>query len=192
MLRVGRSSNVGENAHRFEQNSRNTQKCDASVEIRTAHPNLLLPNELLPFWAAAPKEPMTYAFTHMGNFLLLLLLLLLRTPPPPSLQAHISAWRPISQPGGPNPSLEAQIPSSRPKSQPQGPDSSHEAQIPREWNLGHGVEDWALRVGFGPQDWDLGLEAGIWASRLRYRPGGRGEGGYEEEGEGGGENFPHV
>ena len=29
------------------------------------------------FWAAAPKESMTYAFTEMGNFLLLLLLLLL-------------------------------------------------------------------------------------------------------------------
>ena len=27
------------------------------------------------FWAAAPKESMTYAFTHMGNFLLHLLLL---------------------------------------------------------------------------------------------------------------------
>ena len=50
-----------------------------------------------PFWAAAPKGSMTYAFTHMGDFLLLLLLLLR---PPPS-----------------NPSLEAQIPVSRPKSQ---------------------------------------------------------------------------
>ena len=44
------------------------------------------------FWAAAPKGSMTYAFKHMGNFLLLLLLLLLlRTPPPPSLHANISA-----------------------------------------------------------------------------------------------------
>ena len=35
----------------------------------------------LSFWAAAPKGLMTYAFTHMGNFLLLfLLLLLLRSP----------------------------------------------------------------------------------------------------------------
>ena len=66
------------------------------------------------FWAAAPKGSMTYAFTHMGNFLLLLLLL--RTPPPPSLQAHISASRPISQPWGPNPCLEAQIPTPRSKS----------------------------------------------------------------------------
>ena len=33
-----------------------------------------------PFWAAAPKGSMTYAFTHMGDFLLLLLLLL--RPPP--------------------------------------------------------------------------------------------------------------
>ena len=112
---------------------------------------------------------MTYAFTHMGNFLLLLLLLLLRPPPPPSLQAHISAWRPISQPRGPNPSLEA--------------------QIPREWNLGLGIGIWALRVGFGPQDWNLGLEAGIWASRLRNGPGGWGEGGY---GGGEGENSPYV
>ena len=36
--------------------------------------------------------------------------------PPPSLQAHISASRPISQPWGWNPSPEAQIPTSRPKS----------------------------------------------------------------------------
>ena len=43
-----------------------------------------------PFWAAAPKGSMTYAFTHMGDFLLLLLhLLLLLCPPPsnPSLKA---------------------------------------------------------------------------------------------------------
>ena len=60
-----------------------------------------------PFWATASKGSMTYAFTHMGNFLLLLLL---HTPPLPSLRAHFSAWRPISQPLGPNPSLEAQIP----------------------------------------------------------------------------------
>ena len=108
---------------------------------------------------------MTYAFTHMGNFLLLLL----RTPPPPSLQTHISAWRPISQPRGPNPSLEA--------------------QIPRDWNLGLGVEILALRMGFEPQDWDLGLQAGIWASRLRYGPGGWGEGGAEEKKE---EKIPHM
>ena len=31
-------------------------------------------------------------------------------PPPPSLEAHISASRPIFQPHGPNPGLEAQIP----------------------------------------------------------------------------------
>ena len=55
-----------------------------------------------PFWAAAPKGSMTYAFTHMGSFLLLLLLLL-RTPLPQS--------------PGPYLSLEAHIPASRPKSQ---------------------------------------------------------------------------
>ena len=38
------------------------------------------------FWAAAPKGSMTYAFTHMGNFLLLLLLLLLLRPSPPQLK----------------------------------------------------------------------------------------------------------
>ena len=92
----------------------------------------------------------------MGNFLLLLLLLLpLRTPPLPP--AHFSAWRPISQPRGPNPGLEAQIPTSRPKSPPQGPNSSLK--------------------GFGLQDWDLGLKAGIWALRLRYGPRGWGGGG---------------
>ena len=36
------------------------------------------------FWAAAPKGPMTYAFTQ-GKFLLLLLLLLLLRPPPSKL-----------------------------------------------------------------------------------------------------------
>ena len=53
----------------------------------------------------APKGSMTYAFTHMGDFLLLRLL---RTPPPPSLEAHIPALRPKSHPRGPNPSKEVQ------------------------------------------------------------------------------------
>ena len=85
---------------------------------------------------------MTYAFSRMGNFLLLLLLLL-RTPPPPSLQAHISAWRPIYQPPGPNPSLEAQIPTSRPKSPPQSPASR---------DLGVEAEIWASRLGWGVEE----------------------------------------
>ena len=38
------------------------------------------------FWAAAPKGPMTYAFTHMGDFLLLLFLLL---PPLPGFKTQI-------------------------------------------------------------------------------------------------------
>ena len=63
------------------------------------------------FWAAAPQGSMTYAFTHMGDFLLLLLLLLLRPSPP-----QIPVSRPKFQSRGPNPSLEAQIPASRPKS----------------------------------------------------------------------------
>ena len=72
----------------------------------------LLPSSLyLPFWAAATKGLMTYAFTQ-GNFLLLLLLLQ-RTPPRgpnPSFEAQIPAWRLKSQPRGSNPSLEGQIP----------------------------------------------------------------------------------
>ena len=89
-----------------------------------------------PFWAAAPKGLMTYAFTQ-GKFLLLLLLLL-HTPPPrfrprdptPSLKAQIPASRPKSQPQGPNPSLEAPIPTLRLKSQSRGSNLSQEAQIP--------------------------------------------------------------
>ena len=92
---------------------------------------------------------MTYAFTHMGNFLLLLLLLLLhRTPPLPPTS------RPISQPRGSYPSLETQIPVVRPK--------LLEAGI---WALKMGFwpQDgiWSLRLGFEPQDGDLGLKAGI-------------------------------
>ena len=95
-----------------------------------------------PFWAAAPKGSMTYAFTHMGNFLLLLLLLLLRPPPPAS--------RPISQPGGPYPSLEAQISVLRPKSHPQGPNPNPKAQIPVSRDLGLKTGIWASRLGYGP------------------------------------------
>ena len=65
--------------------------------------------------AAAPKGFMTYAFTHMGNFLLLLLL---HRPfaPSPSLEAQIPVPRPKSQSRGPNPIRKAQILASRPKS----------------------------------------------------------------------------
>ena len=82
---------------------------------------------LVPFWAVAPKGSMTYAFTHMGNFLLFSFV-----PPPPSglylsLEAHIPVSRPKSQSRGSNPSFEAKIIASRPKSQPRGPNSSKEA-----------------------------------------------------------------
>ena len=104
----------------------------------------------------------TYAFTHMGNFLLLLLpLLLLLTPP--------STSGLISQSHGPYPSLEAQILVLRPNSQPHGPNPNPKAQIPASRNLG--------------------LEAGIWTLRLIYRLGGwvgDGDGGE------GGENPPYV
>ena len=75
--------------------------------------------------AAASKGSITYAFTHMGDFLLLL-----RNPPPPSLQAHVSAWRPKSHPQGPNLNLKAQIPVSR--------------------DLGLKTGIWASRLGYGP------------------------------------------
>ena len=66
--------------------------------------------------AAAPKGSMTYAFTHMGKFLILLLLLpLLPSPPTPT---QILVLRPKSQPQGQNPSLKAQILALRSKSRP--------------------------------------------------------------------------
>ena len=52
------------------------------------------------FWAAAAKGSMTYAFSHMGNFLLLFFSSFFVRPSPPRS----------------NPSLEAQIPAVRPKS----------------------------------------------------------------------------
>ena len=60
-------------------------------------PNFFEKSEMPPsFWAAAPKGPMTYAFTHMGDFLLLLLLLL--HPPPPGFEAQILAFGLLSHP----------------------------------------------------------------------------------------------
>ena len=55
----------------------------------TLHPAML--DRWSPFWAAALKGPMTYAFTHMKwDFLLLLLLLR----PPPGFEAQIAASSP--------------------------------------------------------------------------------------------------
>ena len=76
------------------------------------------------FWAAAPKGPMTYTFTH-GEI----------SPSPPSSFAsspntQISASRPKSQLQGPSPSQETQIQVSKPKSHPWGPLPIFEAQIP--------------------------------------------------------------
>ena len=84
---------------------------------------------LFAFWAAAPMGLTTYAFTHMGNFLLLLLLHLLCPPLPnsnPSFEAQISVSRskfPASRPKSDPSSL-------RPKSHPKGPDPNLKAQIP--------------------------------------------------------------
>ena len=61
-----------------------------------------------PFWAAAPKGPMTYAFTYAEIFP--------KSVHPPSLEAQIPVPRPKSQSRGPNPIRKAQILASRPKS----------------------------------------------------------------------------
>merc|ERR1711911_575817 len=114
---------------------------------------------------------MTYAFTHMGNFLLLLQS---RGPNPSNHE-------------GQNPSLEAQISALRPKSQPRGWDpASWLGSSPPGYDFGLYARIWASRLGFGPQGWDLGLEAGIWALRLEFGPRDwdlRGGDGEEEEGE---------
>ena len=75
------------------------------------------------FWAAAVKGSMTYAFTHIGDFLLLLL-------------HHILPSPLKSQSQGLNSSLEAKIPVSRLGFGPQA------------WDLGLETEIWASRLGF--------------------------------------------
>ena len=104
---------------------------------------------------------MTYAFTHMGNFLLLLLLL--RTPFP--------------QPSGPYLSLEPHIPASKPKSQSWGPNPLRQEFWPWSRDLGLKSGIWASRLGlgliYGPGGWGEG--------------GYEGEGG--ERGEEGGANY---
>ena len=101
------------------------------------------------FWAAAPKGPMTYALTHMGDFLLLLLLLLLLRPPLFSSEAQILVAGLIFQPEGPNSSLKAQILASRLKSQPQSSNPNLEAHIP------------TLRLKSRPRSSNPSLEAQI-------------------------------
>ena len=95
------------------------------------------------FWAAALKGPMTYAFTHRGNFSfsfsethILAKILVLRPKsqsPGPNfrLKAQIPASSLNSQPQIP---LEGHIPASRVTSQPQSSNPSHEAQI-SAWKL---------------------------------------------------------
>ena len=81
--------------------------------------------------AAASKGSMTYAITHMGNFLLLLLAI------------------EIYMPWGWDSGLRAGIWALGLGLGAQG------------WDLGLKAEIWALRLGFGPQCWDLGLKARI-------------------------------
>ena len=77
------------------------------------------------FWAAAPKGPVTYAFTYAE---------ISPSSPslttPPHIKAPIPASRFISQPLGPNPSFKAQIPASKLKSQAQRLNPSFKANIP--------------------------------------------------------------
>ena len=115
-----------------------------------------------PFWAAARKGSMPFAFTHLGNFFLLLLL---HPPlksqsqgPSSSLEGPIPVLRPQSQSWGLNSSLKAQILAWRPRYQPWGPNLSHVGGI------------WASWLGFGPWGWDLDLKAGIWTFRLWFGP----------------------
>ena len=70
------------------------------------------------FWAAAPKGPMTYAFTHKGNFSFFF------------FSFSVCPLRLKLQPQGSNHSLEAQITASWLKSQAHGSNHSLEAQIP--------------------------------------------------------------
>ena len=71
------------------------------------------------FWAAAPKGPMTYAFSH--RMISILSSFSFFSVPP--LEAQIPASRLKSQPQGSNPSIKAQ------KSQCQGLNPNLEAQI---------------------------------------------------------------
>ena len=84
-------------------------------------------NPLLPFWAAAPKGYLTYAFTHIGNFLLLLLLFL--------LLLRLSLKPKFSRLGS---CLLAGIWTSRLRFGPQG------------WDLGLQARILAFGLGFGP------------------------------------------
>ena len=89
-----------------------------------------------PFWAAAPKGSVTYAF---------------KKPPGPylSLEAHIPASRPISQPQGPNPSLEAQIPREWNLGLGIGIWALRVGSGPQDWDMGLQSEKWAWRLGEG-------------------------------------------
>ena len=118
------------------------------------------PHSSDPFWVEAPKESISYTFTHMGNFLLLLLLIPLHTPP------TIPVSRPNFQSQGPNPSCKTPIPAKRSRFGPQGWDLGLQSRVWDEARI------WAFKLGLGSRYWDLGLETEIWALKL----------GFEEEG----------
>ena len=114
----------------------------------------------IPFWAAAPKGPITYAFTENSPS---------SSPYTPHfLEARIPTFRPKFQPLGSKFSLEAQNPASRLISQPQGPNPSLQALIPalrRRPNL-------SLEAHILPQGPKPSLKAKIWASMPKFKPQG--------------------
>ena len=89
-----------------------------------------------PFWAAAPKGPMTYAFTNAEFFPPSPSM---SPPPPPASRPKFQPWtqisslRPKFQPQRSNPSLEAQFPAWSLNSQLWGLTPSFEAQISASW-----------------------------------------------------------
>ena len=110
-------------------------------------------DKTLLFWAAAPKGPMTYAFTHRGNF---------------SSSSSFSSVHPLEpqiQLRSPKSSLKAQIPAlktqnpaSTLKFQPWRPKSSFKAQIPPS------------KLKIQPCGSNFGLQAQIPASKLKFHP----------------------
>ena len=72
--------------------------------------------------------------------------------PSPSPPPH----PPSPQPPGPYLSLEAHIPASRPKSQPRGPNSSLKGFGAKDWDLDLEAGVWASRLRYWPGGWGEG------------------------------------
>ena len=96
--------------------------------------------------AAAPKGSMTYAFTHIRNFLL-----------PQKLAKIGRIWQILAGFGRIWQDLGFRA----------GIWASRLGFGPRGWILGLKAGIWTSRLGFRPKDWDLGLKARILALRRR-------------------------